>query len=206
MVARLCRQCGAEFEVPHPSSKRTNCSAKCRGVKSKKRADAGTRRSDWVKATCPCGKVFEHPPWRAKNAKHCSHQCALNEQRKAADERAAAKQPKVGRPPSARYINRDGYVVVYVPPEERPASWANRKSRVKGTSDREHRVVMRKLIGRDLLPGENVHHKNGIRTDNRPENLELWVERQPKGQAARDLLAWAREIIARYEPIEEVIG
>lgn len=62
----------------------------------------------------------------------------------------------------------------------------------------EHTVVMAGMIGRPLLPGENVHHKNGVRNDNRPKNLELWVTSQPSGQRPEDLLEWADEIIARY--------
>jgi len=63
----------------------------------------------------------------------------------------------------------------------------------------EHVLVMSQKLGRALRPGENVHHINGVRDDNRPENLELWVTFQPKGQRPEDLVAWAHEILRRYE-------
>lgn len=82
-----------------------------------------------------------------------------------------------------RWITRAGYVHIYV----------------DGRRYSEHRYVMELLIGRPLLKEETVHHKNGIRDDNRPENLELWSSSHPSGQRVEDKIAWAKELLALYE-------
>ena len=63
---------------------------------------------------------------------------------------------------------------------------------------REHVIVMEVMLGRDLHDFETVHHKNGQRSDNRPENLELWASKQPSGQRVEDLIEWAKEILVTY--------
>lgn len=57
---------------------------------------------------------------------------------------------------------------------------------------------MANMLGRELEPGENVHHVNGVTTDNRPENLELWVTSQPSGQRPSDLVEWAQQTLTLY--------
>jgi hypothetical protein len=63
----------------------------------------------------------------------------------------------------------------------------------------EHILVAEELLGRYLYPTETVHHRNGVKDDNRPANLELWTKPQPSGIRVRDAIDWAHEILARYE-------
>jgi hypothetical protein len=93
------------------------------------------------------------------------------------------RQPGSG----GRWIDNHGYVILTLPSSGRRIS--------------EHRYVVEQSLGRTLFSDESVHHKNGIKTDNRLDNLELWVSSHPAGQRVSELMEWAAEIVERYKDI-----
>lgn len=97
--------------------------------------------------------------------------------------------PRMKYPKDLKIKNAAGYIIL----------GSNHRDNPTGKKVYEHRVVMEKILGRPLLAHENVHHKNGVRDDNRPENLELWSKSQPPGQRVSDKVAWAKEILELYD-------
>ncbi len=82
-----------------------------------------------------------------------------------------------------------GYIMQYVP---------NHPRATKGGYVMEHRLIMEKVLGRYLLPAEQVHHINGDKKDNRIENLELMASRSEHAKAHKD------HAKARFDAIKEI--
>ena len=113
-----------------------------------------------------CGETVErkrvirrgHSRGFLRGIRFCSRRCAMLARTKEA----------------TGYIDKNGY---------RRISLGSREAGVR----EEHRIVMERVLGRALESHETVHHKNGVRSDNRPENLELWSGRHGRGQRVSDL-------------------
>lgn len=91
-----------------------------------------------------------------------------------------------------RSITTQGYVILTLEDGKRHPN-AQATGRIL-----EHIKVMSDFLGRPLEKGEEVHHKNGNRADNRIENLELWTRSHPTGVRVTDLYEWATNYIERY--------
>ena len=86
------------------------------------------------------------------------------------------------------YLSRDGYRYIS---RDHPNS--NKYGKIF-----EHTFVMSEFMGRPLKKGENVHHKNGVKSDNRIENLELWDKNQPSEQRVEDKIKFYKEFLQEY--------
>ncbi len=122
------------------------------------RADNANYRTRAYTKTCEgCGD--EYLTYKSRGTRFCSRACGG----KAVGRLGAG--PKGLRWQGGRRINAKGYVEIWTPPEQRTK---------RRHYTLEHRLVMEQQLGRPLAASEQVHHKNGNRADNRPENLELW--------------------------------
>ena len=101
--------------------------------------------------------------------------------------------PRDDRPRTSRGWVSNGYR--YVPVEDDDAHLVGGARYAA-----EHRLVMARLLGRPLAAHENVHHRNGHRRDNRPENLELWTTLQPIGHRVSDRVDDAVRTLTVYAP------
>jgi hypothetical protein len=126
---------------------------------------------------CDCGNEVVASTGSLRRGKHLSCGCIRK-----GDENHNWKGGKI--------TTRFGYVKEYSP--EHP----NNVSKYV----LEHRLVMEKIIGRYLELNEEVHHKNGIRNDNSPDNLELWVKSQPPGQRVDDMVEFCYNFLKKYKP------
>lgn len=177
MVQRTCAVCGGEVVNPR--------ALRCRGCYDRARTESAVR----VCSVGGCGGAV------GKGTGGARGYCAMHYQR--AKLGRSLEQPKFSKRPEAYitdwWMDSAGYVV-------RRKYDAYTGGGRQWTLEFEHRVVIEQSLGRPLHGHENVHHINGDRSDNRPENLELWSKAQPAGQRVADKVAWAKELLALYEP------
>lgn len=219
---KTCEHCGKWFTLRsgHLAKKQRFCSMACkaeasRGVPKQKHPAVAAPRE------CPqCQQTFQPRPL-AHSQKFCSKACALKNAQRVASERSGAEDrncehcgkvfryrrtgnagrycsraclyagDKGERSPAwkgGRHKKPGGYVAVFV------------ESGGHGKYVLEHRHVMEQQLGRPLHKDEVVHHKNGVRDDNRPDNLELWTTLHPPGQRVEDKVEFAVMILKRYRP------
>lgn len=174
----MSRKCeGCDNEVTSKTKTVRFCSISCSKKNAPRKQKNGPLPAKRDERKCPACEGFFTTRWDRQEC--CSRSCARSLQ---------AKKNGPGNWKGGRNKHASGYIKALA--KGHPA--ADKNGYVM-----EHRLIMEQQIGRRLEPWERVHHKNGKRADNRPENLELWgVEgsnkKDPPGQRAKDM---AREVL-----------
>lgn len=189
MAKRDCPVCGNEFKPKRLGQ--ITCSKQCSSNRQKEHR---------LRVCSVCGNEFDYKnhPEKATCSKACAGELRRKGPMHSFCERCGTRIERVGDRYRRFCSNECRSKVVG---SKRPNSLGYTMIKVGkdyfGTTRsgwiQEHRYVMEQSLGRPLGKGEHVHHKNGDRTDNRLENLELWSgKKDPKGQRQIDL---AKDII-----------
>lgn len=143
------------------------------------------KRGAYWNCICDCGKtaVVKGAKLRSGWTRSCG--CLLQEALKA--RRGPANHNWKG----GRKRSGQGYIKILRPTHPNPDNMGYVP---------EHRLIMEEHLDRFLLPEETVHHKNGIRNDNRIENLELWRGKHSNEQRVYDRVLDAVETLQQYSP------